>query len=296
MTTSSTIRLTTSGMRRLLLLASFLVLTIGTPLFLLPAETNALFSWTINPPLTAAFLGGGYWASFIFEYFSSREHIWARSRIAVPAVFVFTALTLIVTLIHIDKFHFGSDVSVFTKGVTWVWLVIYAAVPVIMAALWWKQVRSAGQEPARGSPMPGPMRRALIGQAAVMLPLGTALLFAPTSVGPSIWPWGLSALTGRAIGAWVIAMGIAAGQAAWEEDLLRLRGAMLALGTFGTLQLVAVVRFAGADHPVTGDPVLDWGDLRTWVYVGFVFSLGAVGLWGWLAARNAVRAESIPAS
>jgi hypothetical protein len=66
---------TTSGMRYLLVVASFLVLTIGTLLFILPGNTGSLFTWTVNPPLTAAFLGAGYWASFVLEFQCSRERI-----------------------------------------------------------------------------------------------------------------------------------------------------------------------------------------------------------------------------
>ena len=284
---------TTPGMRWLLVAASLLVLTIGTPLFLVPTETEALFSWTVNPPLTAAFLGAAYWAAFLLEYLSSRERIWARARMAVPAVLAFTVLTLVVTLIHLDKFHFGSDISAFTQTITWVWLLVYAIVPMVMAGLWVSQIRTAGEEPLRHAPMPRWMRRALAGQAAVMLPLGLALLVAPTSVAGALWPWSLSALTGRAIGAWVIALGIFAAQAVWEEDLLRLSGGLFAYWVFGGLQLIAVARFATADHPVTGEPVLDWGDIRIWAYVGFILSMGVVGLWGWLAARTATRAESV---
>ena len=34
---------------------------------------------------------------------------WAGARIALPAVFVFTALTLVVTLVHLDLFHLDAD-------------------------------------------------------------------------------------------------------------------------------------------------------------------------------------------
>lgn len=41
----------------MLLVAAGLVLAIGLPIYLLPDRTDLLFSWTVNPPLTAAFLG-----------------------------------------------------------------------------------------------------------------------------------------------------------------------------------------------------------------------------------------------
>jgi hypothetical protein len=43
-------------------------------------------------PLTAAVLGAGYWASFALELLSARERHWARTRVAVPAVLLFSTL------------------------------------------------------------------------------------------------------------------------------------------------------------------------------------------------------------
>ena len=96
------------AMRRLLLVASLLVLAVGIPLMLKPTETADYFSWTIRPPLTAAFLGSAYWASFLLEFEASRRLTWDYARIAVPAVFAFTVLTLIATLNNLEKFHFGD--------------------------------------------------------------------------------------------------------------------------------------------------------------------------------------------
>jgi hypothetical protein len=54
--------------------------------------------------------------------------------VAVPAVLLFSTLTLAVTLLHADRFHFHSPRLV-TRAGTWVWLLIYAGVPVAMSWL-----------------------------------------------------------------------------------------------------------------------------------------------------------------
>lgn len=287
MVTPGSVRKTTPAMRKLLVAASVLVLIIGAPLFILPTETETLFSWSVNPPLTAAFLGAAYWAAFVLEYLCSRESEWARARVAVPAVLLFTTLTLIVTLVHIDKFHFDADPGSITWVITWVWLIVYAVVPLIMATILVVQMRTPGAEPVRVSPMPSWMHIVLISQTAVMLLLGVSLLVAPTSVAPSVWPWGLSALTGRAIGAWLLGLGLAAAHASRENDLVRVEGAMAACLAFGALELGALFRFATALHPVTGNAVVDWTDLRAWLYLAFMLSIAVVGLLGWLGAREA---------
>ena len=191
---------TTLGMKWLLYIASVLVLLIGLTLFLFPGRTDTLFSWTVNRPLTAAFLGAAYLAAFVLEFLSARESLWARARVAVPAVLLFTILTLVATLLHIGKFHFGPAFSLFTQAGTWVWLLVYAIVPVTMSVLLVLQPRVPGIDPPRHAPMPGWIRLAFSFQAAVMLLLGITLFIVPKQTADVFWPWLLSPLTGRAMG------------------------------------------------------------------------------------------------
>src|SRR5207244_4892791 len=96
---AAAIRPLAAGLRRLLLVASGLVFLAGVPLFLGTEHTDLYFAWTIAPPLIAAFLGAAYWASCLLELLSAREQTWARARLAVPAVLVFTTLMLVATLL-----------------------------------------------------------------------------------------------------------------------------------------------------------------------------------------------------
>ena len=66
------------------LLAGFagLALIAGFLLFPLAEETDRFFSWTIQPPLTAAFLGAAYWAAFVLIGWSARRSTWEE---VVPA-------------------------------------------------------------------------------------------------------------------------------------------------------------------------------------------------------------------
>src|SRR5258707_2712798 len=107
----------TAGMRRMLYVAAALVFLAGIPLFLLTEHTDRFFAWTIQSHLTAAFLGAAYWASFVLEILAARQRLWTRARSAVPAVLIFTALTLVVTLLHLDRFHFNAP-ELLTRAVT----------------------------------------------------------------------------------------------------------------------------------------------------------------------------------
>ena len=77
---TASIRQLTPGMRRLLYVASGLVLLAAVELYGLTDHTERIFAWTISPGLTAAFLGGGYLAAFFLEFLSARERDWALAR------------------------------------------------------------------------------------------------------------------------------------------------------------------------------------------------------------------------
>ena len=260
---------TTSGIRAILYLASFLVLSVGITLYLFSEKTDVYFSWTINPPLTAAFLGAGYLASFIIEFLSAREKIWTRARIAVPGVWVFTFLTLIVTLLHWSRFHFDSPIWI-TRAGTWVWLGIYIGVPIALGILWIFQIRQTGVDLPREAPLPGWMRSSLIIQGIIMIIFGGVMLLLP-DMGISLWPWKLSVLTSQAIGAWGVGIGVIVLHASWENDWDRLFPMMLSYTVYGALQAINLLRY-----PAT----LDWSRFSAIVYSIFVFSILFVSVYG----------------
>ena len=274
------IKTTTTAIRGLLVVASILVATIGISLNLLPEHTDRFFAWTIGAPLTAAFLGAGYWAAVLLEYRASRQHVWARARIAVPAVLLFTTLTLVATLLHLDAFHFDAPRLVTRVG-TWGWMGVYALVPVAMLVLWVGQIREPGSDPPRLAPLPRAIRILLVVQAVILLLLGAALLMVPSVTGPW-WPWELTPLTARAVGAWLLGMGTLTGHAAWENDWVRLEPMMLAALVFAVIQFVALGRFPDA---------VDWQAPAAWLYVTFQVSVLGLGAYGWPRSRRAVAAN-----
>lgn len=283
------IKRTTVGMQHMLSVAAVLVFIIGTPLFLLPAKTDLLFSWTVNPPLTAAFLGAAYWSSFALEWLCAREVSWAKARVAVPAVLLFTFLTLVATLLHIDKFHFGNSFSRLTQWITWVWLIVYAIVPLIMGVVLIIQMRQPGVDTRRKLTMASWTRVVFFVQASIMIILGVSLFLFPKPTASLCWPWMLSPLTGRAIGAWLIGVGFAAAHSAWENDWIRVRAASVAYALFGGLELVALIRLGFDHYPDSGQSIVDWSDPRIWIYVIFMMGILAIGSYGgWVSRRKSV--------
>lgn len=256
-------------MRWMLYAAGGFVLMAGFQLFVLTERTEDYFAWTIDPPLTAAFLGAGYWSSAILELGSARRREWSGARLAMPTVLFFTTITLVLSLVHLDKFHTDSPFGI-------AWLVVYTVFPISMGTILFLQLRVRGSDEPRRSALPSWTRWALALQAAVLIALGTVLYAAPSEAA-SLWPWPLTPLTGRAVGAWLMGTGVIAAHVALENARERVDIAMLSYAAFGSLQLVAVARYWSTP---------DWSALGAVAYLGFLAAMTAIGLHGWLTRRD----------
>jgi hypothetical protein len=230
------------GMRWLLFTASVLVLLAGLQLFVFTGRTDHFFAWTIGNPLAAAFLGAAYWASVALEALAARQALWANARIAVPAVLVFTVLTLAATLTHLGQLHLGAGFPAGTQIVTVTWIAIYILVPALLLILLAVQARMRGTGPPRSARLPGWLCVLLAGQAAVLLGLGIALFAVPGQAAP-LWPWELTPMMAQATGAWLISLGVAAGHAVLERDARRLRPAAVGYVLLAVLLCVALARY-----------------------------------------------------
>jgi len=263
------------GMRWLLLAAGFLVLLAGFQLFILTEYTDRYFAWTIQPFITAAFLGGGYFASFLVEFLAFRNGKWPEGRIAVPAVFTFTTLTLIATLLHVDRFHFNSPL-VLAQAAAWFWLMIYAVVPPLMLLMWARQRRMSGSGTIGSLPLPASLRLVLLIQGVLLLSWGAALFLDPKLSAVS-WPWTLTPLTSQATGAWLIGIGILAVHGFAENDYARVRIGLVGYLAFGVLEVVALLRYPGS---------FSWVSWSGWLYVGLIVSVLITGLYATKSVRQ----------
>lgn len=257
-----------AGLRWFFGVSAVLAAVAGFQLFVGATETDRFFSWTIDPPLTASFLGAAYWAAMVLLAWAAGQRSWARARTALPAVFTIAVLLLIATAIHLDRFHhdlFGRF-----------WEAVYVVVVPLLVYLTWSQVRRSGPAGDGDRPLPGWLRAVLCVQALVMLALGAALFVAPIGAS-SLWPWPLTPLTGRAVGAFLVGFGAAAAVAVVENELGRLYGAALAYATLGALELAAAA-FHGEDFTAPAMGVA--------VYVAACASVLAVGLYGAVRSRG----------
>jgi hypothetical protein len=119
--------------------------------------------------------------------------------------------------------------------------------------------------------MPRGLAVAMGVQAVVLVVAGIGLVVAPTGL-REWWPWALTPLTSRVIGAWFVALGFAAGLAIHERDLSRLRSAAITYVVFGLLEAGALVRYR--------DDV-EWDSAAAWLYVALLCAVAATGAFGW---------------
>ena len=262
----------TRELRAVLWLFAALAVVAGFLLFPLAEETARFFSWTIQPPLTAAFMGAAYWAAFVLIAWTARAATWELARPTLVPVATIAVLLLVATLFHLDKFDLDSIFG-------WFWLIVYCALPPVLAVLVWAQLRRpAGQAPAARRPIPPALRAALALQAIAMGGIG-AVMFAEPSTAEDLWPWVLTPLTARAVSAFLIGFAAAAAYAAADNRLDRFAGAAYAYTALGALELLAAAVFSGDFE----------GGTRTVLYIGFTVTVLAVGAAGSLAVGGAQR-------
>jgi hypothetical protein len=176
------IRPVIDGMRWVLLVGSVLVLVAGAQLYLLTDYTDVYFAWTIEPPLTAAFLGAFYWTACVLALLSGRERIWARARVGVVGVLLFVTLTLVTTLLHLDRFHLAaSDPRPLLAA--WFWLLVYLIDLPVLLALLLLQLRVPGGDPPPTARLPAWFRAMAGLHAALALFMGAAMFTAPLGDG-----------------------------------------------------------------------------------------------------------------
>jgi hypothetical protein len=267
---------TIAPIRRFYAAAAVLAGIAGVLLFPLASETDRFFSWTIEPSLSAAFLGASYWAAMVLLAWAARHDRWAVSRTAMPAVVTIAALLLVTTFLHLGKFDLESLFG-------WFWLVVYCLVTPLLAWMIFKQVRAVEPVERGSAPLPAPARLTLLAALLCLGGFGLALYLDPAGTSAA-WPWALTPLTGRAIASFLIGFAVAAAFAIWEDDVRRLAGPAYAFAVLAALELLATLVFS-AD--LTGSAAGVSAYVAFWVGS---LALGATG--AWLASAATVRTAS----
>ncbi|MFB7667075.1 hypothetical protein ACFC1R_24550 [Kitasatospora sp. NPDC056138] len=266
-----------SGVLQALLLAPLLVgagyVFLGLTLF--SGGTGDLFAWRMSP-VTATLLGAAYGGSGVMLAMALCTEQWVRVRVAVAASSLLMLLMLGACLLGRGTLQLtrGSVVAVLSA---WVWLGVHTAAPVVgliaLGAQWRRNARwraRSGRAEPRPPRLPWWVAGPVVGNGLAVTATGL-LLYTVPDVLTRHWPWQVSALDVRVIGAWCLAFGTALLLGLCEAELRRVRNGMAALVGTGVLGLVGLLRYA---HLVR------WASPGSWLVVLALVAFTGLGLCG----------------
>jgi hypothetical protein len=202
-------------------------------LYVLPFETDTLFAWTIEPPLTSMLLASAYLGGVWFFVASARRRGWSLIGRGMPAVLIFATLLLIATVMHIDRFHAGH-----VSFITWLALYITTPLLVTVAIVVQRRAVTGTNGGAREYRIPLPVRLVLAAIGLAAMVFGIALFF-NLNLLMSSWPWKLTPLTAQVVGAVLTLPGVV-------NVALLIDGRWSAFRTIFQAQVLSLVAIAGA--------------------------------------------------
>jgi hypothetical protein len=202
-------------------------------LYLFPDHTARLWAWTIPITMTSMVLASAYLGGAYFFLLVVRSQHWHEVGTGFLAVTLFSSLLGVATLLHWDVF--AHDHLAF-----WLWAGLYFTAPFLVAAAWLANRRYAAPVTV-GDVLLRPVERACLGVIGLLgLATGLAMFVAPDTM-VDLWPWPLTTLSCRVVGA-TLCLGAALAGAwfdpRWTSVRVMLRVEAVMIG----LMLLAAVR------------------------------------------------------
>jgi hypothetical protein len=241
---------------------SLFLLVAGVGLLLFPSVIRPLWPWPLTP-FNALLLGAIYSASLVTTAIVVYVKRWAPARVAMPMIFIFTAIILVVCLIYFDRFDFQY-------WGTWVWFFLYIIIPANAAYHMWL---CRNLKPVNPSPLPALWRRILLIPTILLGLYGIGLLIAPDSFS-SFWPWQIDGFHGRMYSVLYITPAT---------------GALLLFGAAASIELLTIglTQIVGGGATILGLVIIDnqldkieWSAFGTWLWIGSfaIILLTGIGL------------------
>ena len=168
----------------------------GPLLVLFPDSTQNYWAWEIKPAMSTVWLGASYafGAIAIVAMLSVRK--WSAAIVPVLATWIFSLVVCAATLIHLDRFFLGTINF-------YVWFAIYILLPVVLPVIWWlNRTHDPGPQPS-DMLLSRTIAVAAGSMGVVFGLLSLVLVFSP-STAAAFWPWVLTPLVSRVIGAWLL--------------------------------------------------------------------------------------------
>ena len=193
----------------------------GVALVMFPDSTAGFFSWHLAPAPLASLIGAFYVASAVV-YGRAAVAPWRELRVMVAGIVPLSVPILVATLAHLEVFDFG-------RLAAWVWVILFAAFPVVAIAVL-VGAPGVGREPRGAGVVPTAV-------AVSLVTVSIALWIAPTR-GAGFLPFDPAPLSGRVLGGWTLLLAFLAVSS-------KRRYPALALVCFPVAALIAMARSFG---------------------------------------------------
>lgn len=163
-------------------------------LFIFPQETEKLFAWKLQPSMSAMMLGAAYAGGIYFFTGVLRYKQWHKIKVGFLPVTAFASLLGIATILHWEKFN-HSHISFFA------WAGLYFTTPFIVLGVWLgNRGQDSGLLDKQDTVIPKNFRL-FMGAIGVITLLISLFLFLQPNILVELWPWSLTPLTSRVMGA-----------------------------------------------------------------------------------------------
>jgi hypothetical protein len=233
-------------------------------LMFLPARTDTLFFWTIQPPINAALFGALYLGGAAVVGWLTYRGEWEPARFLIPVLVSAGFFITITTFLHLDRFVPGFKL--------FYWLVIYIGAPLLALGVYFVHERGVLERGGANWMVSDPVKPLTQGIAltlgAILIALGIAIQIAPGRIVP-VWPWPTSPLMLRIFASWFSAFGVGLLWFYFDRDWQRVKYIANLMIAASALDLLMIF-IHRADLTSTG--------VSLWVYLFHLAMFGAVGL------------------
>jgi hypothetical protein len=230
----------------------FLVLAFAV-LYPWPTDTRRLFAWEIKPTMSPMVLGSVYLGGAYFFLRVVRATRWHSVAGGFVPVGTFASLMGVTTILHWDRFL--HDNLAF-----WLWVALYFTTPFLVFAVFLANQREYPPRTGDEVVLPPAAAGAIVIAGALSVAMSAFLYLFPHRA-IDIWPWQLTPLTARMLGA-IFALGLAGLGAVRERRWSAARMLMQVACVMLLLILLAGVR---------AHREFDSSNILTWLFAaGFV--------------------------
>ena len=252
-------------------------------LYFWPNDTDKLFAWTIKPAMTPMMLAAAYCGGIYFFTRAALAKRWHLVKLGFLPVTAFASLLGVATILHWERFN-HSHISFFT------WVALYFTTPFLVFVVW---LRNRMTDPGTAEPhevIIPQVIRVFIGVVGVITLAVSLLLFLQPALMIRLWPWMLTPLTARVVGAMfalpaVVGLGVALEQR-WSAARI-----ILEAQAFSIVMILIATARAWSDF--------EQSNLLTWLFVGglsfLLVALAVLYASIEIHRRNAVKGHSLNA-